>query len=557
MAPPRPDEAVARGRRSLDRFAFNSRRSAVYALGGMVASSQPLATQAGLQVLREGGNAADAAVATAAALNVVEPTMTGLGGDCFALYYDARTKHVSGLNGSGRAPAAATIERLAELGVEGEIPRFGVHAVTVPGAAAGWADTVERFGRMALADVLAPAIHLAEDGHPVSPIVAWSWALQEEKLRNASPNAGEMLIDGHAPRVGEIRKNEHLAGVMRTLAEGGPQAFYRGAPGQAIVEVVQQLGGLMEIDDLATHCSTFDEPICATYRDVNVYECPPSGQGIAALLALNIVEGFDLASMPPHSTERAHLLIEAMRLAFADSRWFVADPAQVEVPVEGLLSKAYASERRALIDPAAAAVDRVHGSPVDGSDTVYLSMVDGDSNACSFINSNYNGFGTGIVPRGTGITLQNRGYGFNLDPGHPNALAPGKRPYHTIIPAMATDASGELYACFGVMGGFQQPQGHLQVLVNMLDHGMDPQQALDHPRFSIYSGVAGGQVHLEEGFPIEVMAELAHMGHDVIPAVGAQRLVPFGKGQIIRRNPQTGVLEAGSDPRGDGAAAGY
>ena len=541
----------------MDDLPFHSRRSPIYAMHGIVAATQPLAAQVGLEILRAGGNAADAAVATAAAQNVVEPTSTGLGGDCFALFYDGATKQVHALNGSGRAPAAATIERLAALGVEGEIPRFGVYAVTVPGAAAAWCDTIERFGHMPLAEVLAPAIRLAEEGHPVAPLIARAWAEQEERLRSASPHGGEMLIDGRAPRTGEVRKNPGLARVIRELAEGGRDAFYEGKPAAAIVEVVRELGGLLALADLAEHCTTYEDPICTTYRGKTIYECAPNGQGITALIALNMLEGFDLTAMPPRSTERLHTMIEATRLAFADSRWHVADPAHLDVPVEALLSKQYAAARRALIDPHAATVDQQRGSPVASSDTIYLSAADGEGNACSFIASNYAGVGTGIVPRGMGFTLQNRGSGFSLDPQHPNALAPRKRPYHTIIPAMATDGNGELFACFGMMGGFMQPQGHVQVLVDLVDDGMDPQAALDEPRFCILDGGAGGAVHLEDGIPLAVMSELSLIGHSVVPTSGHRRVGVFGRGQIIRRDPRTGVLEAGSEPRSDGAAVGY
>ncbi len=314
------------------------------------------------------------------------------------------------------------------------------------------------------------------------------------------------------------------------------------------------------MDDLAAHTSTWEQPISTTYRNLRVWECPPNGQGLAALLALNLLEGFDIASIPPLSAQRLHLMIEAMRLAFADTRWYVADPAFYPAPLEWLLSKDYADERRKLIHPHHATLDQLRGTPTSSSDTVYLSVVDAEGNACSFINSNYMGFGTGIVPSGWGFTLQNRGMGFSLDPSHPNSLAPGKRPYHTIIPGMITVDSSEpsrlrntLYASFGVMGGFMQPQGHMQVVLGLADDGLDPQAALDRPRFCIDDGTAGGQVALEEGISPEVQSELGKMGH-VLYSVSGYARSTFGRGQIIRRDASTGVLCGGSDPRADGCA---
>ena len=532
---------------------FDSRRSPVYATHGMVASTQPLASMAGLTVLRRGGNAADAAVATAAALNVTEPTSTGIGGDCFCLYYDAEKGRVLGLNGSGRAPAALTPGLLNEQG-HVEMPRNGVHTVTVPGAAAGWVDTVERFGSMDLSEILEPAISLAEEGFPVAPLTSRLWAFGVPKLKSG-PYAEEMLIDGRAPREGEIMRNPTLARTFRTLAEQGKPGFYEGRIAGAIVGLLASKGGTMTTDDLRAHRGTFPEPISVDYKGTEVYEIPPNGQGITALIALNILEEYDWTGVEHSGVERLHALIEAMRLAFADSRWYVADPDVVHVPVRELISKEYAARRRALIDPTRATVDAARGSPVAGSDTVYFCVVDGDGNACSFINSNYAGFGTGLIPGGCGFTLQNRGSGFTLEEGHPNRLEPGKRPYHTIIPGMML-RDGELHGPFGVMGGFMQPQGHVQVVSNMVDYGMDPQAALDAPRFCIAGGTADGRVALEEGIPLETMSALARMGHNVMPATGYARGF-FGKGQIIIRDPLTGVLCGGSEPRADGQAIGW
>ncbi len=535
---------------------FLSRRSPVLGIHGAVATSQPLASEIGLEILKNGGNAADAAVAIAAALNVTEPTSTGIGGDCFALYYDAKKKKVFGLNGSGRAPQDLSIDRLRDEGITGQLPPFSAHTVTVPGAAAGWVDTIDQFGSMELKEVLAPAIRLAEEGFPVSPITAFFWSRGMRQLLNG-PHANELLLNGRAPQPGEIMKNPNLARTFRELAEHGKAGFYEGRIAEAIVEIVQQKGGLLTLEDLKNHETTFDDPINTTYKGIDVYEIPPNGQGITALVALNIIEELGLESFEHNSASYLHTLIEAMRIAFADTRWYVADPRHVKVPIEGLLSKKYARERRKLINPNKATLDVKKGSPFASSDTVYFCVVDAEGNACSFINSNYMGFGTGLIPKETGFTLQNRGANFSLDPDHPNALAPQKRPYHTIIPGMAVvHETGELWAPFGVMGGFMQPQGHVQVLVNMIDHHMDPQTALDKPRFCITDGTSGGKVAIEEGIPIRIMSELARMGHDIVPVSGLGRAI-FGRGQIIQRNQATGVLWAGSDPRADGMAIAY
>lgn len=523
----------------------------------MVAASQPLAVAAGLEILGQGGNAADAAVGAAAALNVTEPTSTGIGGDCFALYYNAADQQVSALNGSGRAPSALTLERLQKEGITSEIPPYHPFTITVPGACAGWCDLVGRFGSLEMPQVLAPAIRLADDGFPVAPLTAYFWSRGAERQLKSAPGGSELTINGRAPRAGELFRNPGLARTFRAVAEGSKAAFYTGAIAEAIAMVIKNAGGCLAASDLAAHESTWDEPISTTYRGVRIWECPPNGQGLAALLALNILEGFDLTEHPPLSTRRLHLEIEAMRLAFADTSWYVADPVFDPAPLELLLSKQYAAKRGLLLDTNRATLDQAYGTPTSASDTVYLSVVDGQGNACSFINSNYMGFGTGIVPAGWGFSLQNRGHNFRLDPHHPNALAPGKRPYHTIIPAMATrpgrDGKQELYASFGVMGGFMQPQGHLQVVVAMLDDHLDPQQALDQPRFCISEGEAGGAVSLEAGIPSGVLGELTALGHLVNKVNGHERAL-FGRGQIILRDPASGVLCAGSDPRADGCA---
>ena len=441
--------------------------------------------------------------------------------------------------------------------------------------------------------ILSPAIRLAEEGFPVAPITAYFWQRGAERQLKQAPGGRELTIDGRAPRAGEIFRNPGLARTLRAVAEGGKAAFYQGRIAEAIAVTVQRAGGCLTIEDLASHHSTWDEPISTTYRGLRIWECPPNGQGLAALLALNVLEGFDLAGLDPLSPERLHLELEAMRLAFADARWYVADPQFTNPPTYRLLSKAYAAERRKLINPGRATLDQRRGSPVAGSDTVYFSVVDGEGNACSFINSNYMGFGTGIVPPGWGFSLQNRGHNFSLDPAHPNALAPGKRPYHTIIPGMLTrdnaPVNGRLVAGrlvidpadpqstnsqstnlpathhqlvgpFGVMGGFMQPQGHVQVVVALADDRLDPQAALDRPRFCIeavgpsqWDGTLVSQVALEEGIPAAAVAALAGMGHPVTVNSGHERAI-FGRGQIILRDPETGVLCGGSDPRADGCA---
>ncbi|OLS25364.1 MAG: putative gamma-glutamyltransferase YwrD [Candidatus Heimdallarchaeota archaeon LC_3] len=538
-----------------DYFSFNSRRSAVYAYNGIVATSQPLASQIGLYILQvKGGNAADAAVATAAALNVVEPTSTGLGGDCFTLFYNNRNKNIFGINGSGRAPKELSINYLNNIGVKDTIPIFSPHTVTVPGAAAGWIDTIEKFGSLTIEEVLQPAINLAENGYPVSPVVALSWKSGEKQLRHG-PNAKELMINNRAPNPGELMKIPTLAKTMRAITEQGKKGFYEGVVAESIIDLLNSLGGVMTLDDLKNHKSIFVDPISVNYHGIDIYEIPPNGQGITALLALKILEEFNLEEKNPYSAEYLHIMIEAMRLAFADSRWYVTDPEFEHIPISQLLSNEYARERKKLILPDKATLHQVHGSPTKSSDTIYLSVIDKDGNACSFINSLYMGFGTGLIPKNTGVSLQNRGANFSLNPNHPNALKPNKRPYHTIIPAMALK-DNELYASFGVMGGFMQPQGQVQVLTKMVDHGYDPQQALDAPRFCITDGTSGGVIALEEGIPQNVINKLSLMGHDVHPVSGWLRNV-FGRGQIIRRNPQDGVIWAGSDPRADGCAVGY
>lgn len=535
---------------------FQSRRSPVLSRGGMVASSQPTASKAGVDMLDAGGTAADAAVAAAAALAVTEPMSTGMGGDAFALYYEARSGEISAINGSGRSPRALTLEVVEAQGLGQGMPTNHPHTVTVPGVPACWFDLVGRHGKLSMGQILSPAIRLAERGFPVAPIAAHAW---ETAARRPAASAGlsEFLVEGRTPRVGEIFRNPGLARALEMLARDGKRAFYEGEIAEAIVAEIQCAGGLMTAEDLACHKSEWVDPISTAYRGLRVWECPPNGQGLTALLALNLLRGFDLEALPLLGGGRLHLIVEALRLAFADAFWYVADPAFGGIPLEELLSEAYAHRRRERIDPDHAMASPARGAPPASSDTVYLSAVDGQGNACSFINSLYESFGSGIVPRGWGFALQNRGLNFRLDPEHPNALAPGKRPYHTIIPSMATREDGSLYASFGVMGGFMQPQGQVQVLIGLWDDGLDPQAALDRPRVCLLGDyqLTGGDLAVEEGITVQTMGELVRRGHRVRPVQGFDRSV-FGRGQVILRDPNSGVLIAGSDPRADGCALG-
>lgn len=530
------------------RLAFPSRRSPVLARHGLVATSQPLAAQAGLQMLREGGNAADAAVTVAAMLNVVEPMSTGIGGDSFALVYLARTGEVAALNASGRAPAAFTLEEARRRGLTA-IPLTGPLPVTVPGTVSGWAALLERFGTRPLADCLAPAIRTAEEGFPVSPLISAGWQRATEKLARDLEAARVYLP---APRPGQLHRQPDLARTLRAIAEGGAGAFYRGPLAEQIAACVQAQGGYLTTDDLAAHAATWETPLRLTYRGVEVLEAPPNGQGLAALLALNTLAGDELGRLAYFDPARWHLMIEAMRLAMADAGRYVADPAWMATPATTLLTPEYAASRRALIRPGAALPLAAPGLP-SHPDTVYLTVVDAAGNAVSFINSLYYGFGSGIVVPGTGICLQDRGACFTLEPGHPNALAGGKRPYHTIIPGLALKG-GRLWLSFGVMGGFMQPQGHVQVLSNLVDYGLDVQAALDAPRFRVDER-GSLQTAVEAGVPARTRRALTALGHELV--VEPQFAPGFGGGQIIAVDPETGVRWGGSDPRKDGCAVGY
>ena len=541
------------------KFTFNSRRSPVYATKGMVATSQPLATEAGLEILRAGGNAADAAVAVAAALAVVEPCSTGLGGDAFALFYGAKDKTVFALNGSGKSAQEISLEKVTNMGIGSELPLRHAMTVNVPGALGLWADLVARHGSMSLAKILSPAIRYAMQGFPVSPVTALLWEEGTEILQK-SPGGEQLLRNGKAPRCGELMLNRNLGQLLALLADYSPQEakrfFYEGEIAERIVKIVRDNGGFLSEKDMAEHSSLFQESISMNYRGYEIHECPPNGQGLAALLALNTLADINLARLgTPDSPERMHHLIEAMRLAFADARQHIADPKQYTVPLSKLLSPGYGARRASLISPDRATLDNTSGVPVNSSDTVYFCVVDKDGNGCSMVNSVYHGFGTGIVPEGLGFSLQNRGHNFSLDSEHPNVLAGGKRSYHTIIPGICLRSDKSLHSTFGVMGGFMQPQGHMQVISAMLDDGADPQEALNRLRFCIEPGEAGGKVCLEEGIPRGTVERLFDMGHHLEMRGGYERTL-FGRGQIIVRDPDTGVLCAGCDPRSDGNAGG-
>ncbi|KAL1591669.1 hypothetical protein SLS60_011667 [Paraconiothyrium brasiliense] len=546
---------------------FPSRRSVIHSTKGIVSCTQPLASAAGIEVLRKGGNAADAAVAVAAAINVTEPGSTGIGGDMFCLFYDAKTKKVSAMNGSGRSGKDVTLDKIRNAlnikdGETGQIPMSSVHAVTVPGAAAGWVDCVERFGskKVSLEDVLAPAIELADKGFPVSELSASFWAASETAIRNASPNFAEILKkdssakDGcRPPKAGEIMRNPTIANTYKLLAKHGKKGFYEGEVAEQLVKVVSDLGGFLTLDDLKHHAETGSEPVDPislkyigqgvgenTNGGVELWEHPPNGQGIVALMALGIIQELEKegkigkwSHKDHNTTAHLHAVIEALRIAFADAHWFVTDPNVVKVPSADLISQPYLAERAKLFDAKSVISAPVHGSPAHlQSDTVYFCCSDSEGNAISFINSNYGGFGTAIVPKGCGFTLQNRGANFSLDKEHPNVLAPRKRPYHTIIPGLITYAKDQsLHSVFGVMGGFMQPQGHVQVLLNQEVFKLNPQDALDSPRICIGAGMPGDDgkvtdatIFIEEGIDAKVVEELKALGHNVKQLSGHGRV---------------------------------
>jgi gamma-glutamyltranspeptidase / glutathione hydrolase len=535
-------------------------RSAVIAKNGIVATSQPLASQAGLDVLKAGGNAVDAAIAANAVLGVVEPMSCGIGGDLFVIYWDAKSKQLYGLNASGRSPYALNIKLFRDLGMT-QIPDDGPLSWSVPGCVDGWAELSARFGTKPLAELLTPAIYYAEEGFPVSEIIAGHWAGTEESFAPWPDSTRTWLIEGRRPQLGEVFRNPNLAATLRLIAAEGRDVFYRGSIAQRIVAFSEANGGKFSLQDLADHTSEWIDPVSTNYRGYDVWELPPNGQGIAALEMLNILEAYDVAKMGRGSPEYLHLLVEAKKLAFADRATYYADPAMAEVPVDRLISKAYAGQQRKRIDPNRAAANVPPGNlRMEQGDTIYLSVVDKDRNCCSFIQSNFASFGSQATPGDLGFVLQNRGALFALDEAHANRLEPHKRPFHTIIPAMATK-DGKPWLCFGVMGGDMQPQGHVQILVNMIDFGMNVQEAGDAARVRHLGSQTptgqpmdadGGKVAVESGIPEASIKSLQERGHKIVPSPGS-----FGGYQGILIDEKHGVLHGGTDPRKDGAAVGY
>ncbi|MCF8042154.1 MAG: gamma-glutamyltransferase, partial [Desulfarculaceae bacterium] len=509
-----------------------AQRSVVMAPQGMAASSHPLATQAGVRVLEDGGNAVDAAVAMVAVLTVVEPYSVAMGGDAFALLALEGGRKVAGLNASGRAPAAASVEAYRAQGHE-TVPTTGAMSVTVPGALSGWAEALERYGTMGLDTLLAPAITYAEKGFPVSEVIAGEWAQAQGLLRRDPAAAAAYLIDGKAPQAGQVISNPGLARTYRRIAEQGPELFYRGELAEAIAACVRAGGGLMAPDDLAAHTNQWVEPVALDYRGHTVLELPPNGQGVTALEILNILAGYDLAGLEPGGAEYLHLLGEAIKIAFGDRDRYITDHAFSPVPVDSLLSPSYGAACREMIRPGAVLAPGA-APPLNG-DTVYLAVGDAQGNAASFISSIFTPFGSGLVVPGTGILLHCRGRSFSLDPTHANRLEPGKRPMHTIIPGMLMK-DGLLAAAFGVMGGDMQPQGHAQFLVNLLDFGLGLQAAMDAPRLRYMGGMS---MYLEDGISQAGADTMAAWGHAVDQ--GPYPVNQVGGGQVVWRDQEQGV----------------
>jgi gamma-glutamyltranspeptidase/glutathione hydrolase len=539
-------------------------RSEVIARHGMAATSQPLATQIALDVLKDGGNAVDAAIAANAALGLMEPTGCGIGGDLFAIVWDAETQKLHGLNASGRSPRGLTMERLKdELTQRGEeaIPKYGPLTISVPGCVDGWFELHGKFGKLPMSKVLKPAIDSAREGFPVSELIAYYWDRSIAHIGDQPGFADTFLLDGRAPRKGEIFRNEALAKTLETIAAGGRDAFYTGEIAKVASRFVQEHGGFVSHDDFTKHASEWVEPVSTDYRGYTLWELPPNGQGIAALQILNLLEGFDMRDSGFGSADHLHRFVEAKKLAFEDRAKFYADPAFHKIPVAELISKEYADRRRGLIDPDLAAKAVPAGNPaLEAGDTIYLTVADKDRNMVSLIQSNYRGFGSGLCPTGLGFCLQSRGELFDLEEGHFNSYAPGKRPFHTIIPAFITK-DGKPYMSFGVMGGATQPQAHAQIVMNLVDFDMNLQEAGDAPRL-IHGGSAqptgaaadegGGTVYLESGFPEETVRALMHRGHKVSWTLGA-----YGGYQAIRYDADQDVYYGASESRKDGQAAGY
>jgi gamma-glutamyltranspeptidase/glutathione hydrolase len=527
----------------------NYGRSIVISQQGIVATSQVLASQSGAQILAHGGSAVDAAIAANAVLAVTEPMMTGPGGDLFAMYWDSKTGELSGLNASGPAPKALSPAFLAAHDIK-SMPQDGIHAVTVPGAVDGWYRIHERFGKLPWKDLFQDAIAFAERGFPVYEGAREAWAGPDiiERLQ-ANPESKRVFLPaGRAPDTGEIFRNPGMARAFRLIADHGPEGFYRGEIAAAILKTSEHLGGTMTAQDLATYSSEWVEPLSIDYRGWRVYELPPNGQGMAALEMLNIMETSPASPLGAFGAPEMHKRIEAMKLAYTDIRANVADPRTHDAPVVQLLSKEYARKRAAKIDPNRAACNVQAGDPV-GSNTTYLTVVDKDGNIASWIQSVYSFFGSGVTAEGMGFALQNRGASFNLDPQHPNVLAGGKRPFHTIIPAFME--KGDEHIGFGIMGGSVQPMAHAQFVSNFVDYDMTLQEAMEAPRF-FKNGAPGCDVYIESRVPPQTFQQLSERGHEI--RIGREYVETMGRGQAILHNSKTGTNYAASDPRADGAA---
>lgn len=536
-------------------------RSEVIATQGMAATSHPLATQIALDILKAGGNAVDAAIAANAALGLMEPTGNGIGGDLFAMVWDAKSGRLHGYNGSGRSPQSLTLDYFREQ-KHSAVPSYGPLPVTVPGTVDAWFALHQRFGKLPMKQILAPTIRYAHEGHPVTEVIAYYWERSVPRLKQWPGFVEQFTIEGRAPAKGEIWKNPNLASTLQTVAEQGRDGFYKGRIAKVIDEYFAAHGGFLSATDLAAHQGEWVDPVSTNYRGYDVWELPPNGQGIAALQMLNLLEPYDLKSYGFGSPQHLHLLVEAKKLAFEDrGRWY-ADPAFAPVDVQKLISKSYAAERGKLIDPDKAALRTDPGADMlkDG-DTIYLTTADAAGNMVSLIQSNYRGMGSGMAAPGLGFIFQDRGEQFVLKEGHPNSYAPSKRPFHTIIPAFITK-EGKPWISFGLMGGAMQPQGHVQIVLNLIDFGMNLQEAGDAPRLQHEGSTEpagqnesmadGGEVQLETGFPYATIRTLMRMGHRVVYADG-----PYGGYQAIMRDPATGVLYGASESRKDGQAAGY
>ena len=532
-------------------------RSEVIAQYGMACTSQPLATQVALDILKAGGNAIDAAIAANAVLGLVEPTGNGIGGDLFAIVWDAKTQKLYGLNASGRSPHDLSLKYFIDNGYK-KVPSHGPLSVSVPGCVDGWFELNKKFGKLPMEEILKPAINYARDGFPLSEVIAYYWKSNSKFLENYTGFKEIYMPEGKAPEKGEIFKNPYLAATLQKIAEGGRDAFYKGEIAQKIVDYVRTEGGFFSMRDFSDHRSEWIEPVSTNYRGYDVWELPPNGQGIAVLQILNILENYDLKSMGFGSAEYIHTFIEAKKLAFEDRAKFYADPDFNKLPIEGLISKEYALERNKLINPDRAAKTYPAGNPEHGN-TIYLTTADKDGNMVSLIQSNYRGMGSGMTPGKLGFVLQDRGEMFSLDPNHMNKFEPHKRPFHTIIPAFITK-DGKPYISFGLMGGSMQPQGHAQIIVNLIDFGMNLQEAGDAPRIC-HEGSSeptdeemtdGGIVYLESGFPYVTVRNLLGKGHQIQYTNGI-----YGGYQAIRRDDQNKVYFGASESRKDGQAAGY